>query len=533
MKKTSFLNGFNAKLALAVMAFTGSLLTGCYKDDGLGVVVPPVQDAQYVVSGSIYLVGATTTAPAAADYTITATQGGKSFTATKATGTFTIAGLSSGIVEITASATGYKSSTKSIEIAPLKAGQAAVYPVTFLLAPDIELEDVKYELTVKAVDIDNIAAGDIGATITVYKQSDMSKLDDISNLPAGGYAVRAEATGYTPTIQMLTLPAKQVVKGSPAEKYATTVLLSKNPIQITVTGTLKIGGQQITAQIVRMKNKLTGEYYKGEGNTNTSHFTFYVPEGDFEAAAATRADAPKLNATLEIIDENSKTVTLDVEFAKPEAGESGDTNSQVDVAINFVAKVGVIEGTPVMGADLTETFTPAIVNATDAAKSYKYTLPIKKGFIVKGTPKTIADNDIDAGSALGKAIDKAMTDARKEAIPPHDDPDYTNDTQELLFNLDANTALISITSRQAFIPVQLKVIGVDCTTTTTVDGEETKKETVGTTDVDVYDWYEQAGLAEMDTPATRGIDHGHDHDNSHGHGHGEGGNAGGGVIEPE
>ena len=40
MKKKSFFNGYNAKLALAVVALTGSLLTGCYKDEGLDIIDP-------------------------------------------------------------------------------------------------------------------------------------------------------------------------------------------------------------------------------------------------------------------------------------------------------------------------------------------------------------------------------------------------------------------------------------------------------------------------------------------------------------
>ena len=40
MKKKSLFSGFNAKLALTVVALSGALLTGCYKDEGLDVNGP-------------------------------------------------------------------------------------------------------------------------------------------------------------------------------------------------------------------------------------------------------------------------------------------------------------------------------------------------------------------------------------------------------------------------------------------------------------------------------------------------------------
>ena len=56
MKKKSFFNGFNAKLALAVVALTGSLLTGCYKDEGLDIIDPDqigLPAATYTLVGTV------------------------------------------------------------------------------------------------------------------------------------------------------------------------------------------------------------------------------------------------------------------------------------------------------------------------------------------------------------------------------------------------------------------------------------------------------------------------------------------------
>ena len=57
MKKKSFFSGFNAKMALAIVALSGALLTGCYKDDGLDVNGPAgeviLPNATYTITGSV------------------------------------------------------------------------------------------------------------------------------------------------------------------------------------------------------------------------------------------------------------------------------------------------------------------------------------------------------------------------------------------------------------------------------------------------------------------------------------------------
>ena len=57
MKKKSLFSGFNAKLALTVVALSGALLTGCYQDEGLDANSPggnsnPLTPV-YVISGVV------------------------------------------------------------------------------------------------------------------------------------------------------------------------------------------------------------------------------------------------------------------------------------------------------------------------------------------------------------------------------------------------------------------------------------------------------------------------------------------------
>ena len=94
MKKKSFFNGYNAKLALAVVALTGSLLTGCYKDEGLDIIDPDqsvtLPAAQYTITGTIYSAEGTILTNA----TVASDKG----TVTQNSGSFTISGLSHGAV---------------------------------------------------------------------------------------------------------------------------------------------------------------------------------------------------------------------------------------------------------------------------------------------------------------------------------------------------------------------------------------------------------------------------------------------------
>ena len=67
MKKKSLFSGFNAKLALTVVALSGALLTGCYKDEGLDVNGPAgevtLPAPVYTIDGTV--VDAETLAPIA------------------------------------------------------------------------------------------------------------------------------------------------------------------------------------------------------------------------------------------------------------------------------------------------------------------------------------------------------------------------------------------------------------------------------------------------------------------------------------
>ena len=150
MKKKNYFSGFNACKAFAILALSGALLTGCYKDDGLdvngqvGEVVLPA--ATYTINGSV-IDGATGAAINNAAITVTPSSAlkinGGSFTAT----------VQPGDVTITVTATDYTTVTKVVTINAIDAGQAAVYsqiiPMVSTVA-EAESRVVDFDVTVDA-----------------------------------------------------------------------------------------------------------------------------------------------------------------------------------------------------------------------------------------------------------------------------------------------------------------------------------------------------------------------------------------------
>ena len=114
MKKRNFLSGISAKMALTIVALSGALLTGCYKDDGLDVNAPVdsiiIPAATYTISGIV--VDAETFAPINGA-TIT---GGIS--ATTVDGSFAVNVSSPSTYTLDVAATNYASTTSAVVVKP-------------------------------------------------------------------------------------------------------------------------------------------------------------------------------------------------------------------------------------------------------------------------------------------------------------------------------------------------------------------------------------------------------------------------------
>lgn len=120
------------------MALTGSLLTGCYKDEGLDIIDPDqsvtLPAAQYTITGTIYSAeGTILTAATVEQIKVLLLQ---------SSGSFTISGLSAGAVKVTAKCTGFEKQETTVNIAELNRDKLPVYPVNFVLGKTATTKEV-------------------------------------------------------------------------------------------------------------------------------------------------------------------------------------------------------------------------------------------------------------------------------------------------------------------------------------------------------------------------------------------------------
>lgn len=134
MKKKSFLGGISAKIALLVLAVSGALLTGCYKDDGLDASNPGggttvLDDAVYTITGSITDINTGAAIP-----NPVVTCDGQSVGVVAGTYSVKIAKFTSATKDVTLTfkATGYNEDqtiTRVVTLNKVEDGQAVVYPL--------------------------------------------------------------------------------------------------------------------------------------------------------------------------------------------------------------------------------------------------------------------------------------------------------------------------------------------------------------------------------------------------------------------
>ncbi|GEM_PF-5523815 len=140
MKMKSYFSGFNAKMALALLAISGTVLTGCYEKEDGDVPFPYVPlDATYTAVVTV------TDENGLTDATVTAT--GLSFTS--ADGAYTATTKESGTYEITATKTGYEPKKGSITFEKANAGEKVVKYLNIALASGSSKDDLQYTYTSK------------------------------------------------------------------------------------------------------------------------------------------------------------------------------------------------------------------------------------------------------------------------------------------------------------------------------------------------------------------------------------------------
>ena len=239
MKKKSFFSGFNAKMALAIVALSGALLTGCYKDDGLDVNGPAgeviLPNATYTITGSVVNPNGELIANGDATMTI----GGASVELNG--GSFTYQTETTGPVSIVVTPKNtevYKGTvTTTVDIKEVAAGQAAVYNKTIVLPfadvvpePEPEYVDVEYNLNIVTYASNNLTTPMAPANYSVK----INNAALANPYAAGVVNVLVEPTdalgeakaNYGIFTTAITLQKYQVLKDAPESEKIVNVLVN-------------------------------------------------------------------------------------------------------------------------------------------------------------------------------------------------------------------------------------------------------------------------------------------------------------------
>lgn len=518
MKKKSFFNGINAKVALVVLALSGALFTGCYKDDGLdangptGEVVLPA--AKYTVSGTV--IDAETLQPVAnaSVNTVATVSGGFSFAVTDVP-------AEGKEVTLTAEAEGYAPTTTSVKVLQVSSGQSAVYTTVIALSKTVEVP-VYYNLTVNAVD-ENMAAI-ATAKNELHKAKDLSAIDPSAwgELANGSYVIKTSDAAYVTLITNLELPAvtRKVAYGSDAanagkiiEDKDIVVILTAAPVNLVkVGGDMKIGGEWLVAKAVRMYNKTTGTQYFGRDNANTYIYGFDVPVTEF--ASITRADGEKsILAEFVIIDQNDIVVTFTHKIIAPATAPGEDAAMHVSMEFEFE-----LDKTSDVKSDKRAPWTANLSNTSD-------TEVVTGEFNVHG---------VKVGNEWGEDYAASAKEVLKPGSPMYN----------ALVSTYGAIGLVGVTETEVKVPYEIQPSSILTTAvfveTYAIDIYKVGKLIVKTTvdnvtssqECDIKGLTTVKGVLNNYQPMTvtgeysyKGIDHTH--------GHGGNYNAGGGIIEVE
>lgn len=514
MKKKNFLNGMNAKMALAVVALSGALLTGCYKDEGLDANTPggevTLPAATYTIAGTV--LDAETLQPinasdakvtTAADGTATITNGGFSLAVTSVSGEKT--------VSLVASATGYESTTVDVKVKELKAGQSAVYtPVIMMQAK----KDGTYNLTVKVYD-ENATIID-GAKVVVFNEAMQDVTANMSKLAAGTYIVKASKAGYVTKTTEVILPS---IKAN--ESKTINVILTKAATgNVRLSGTLKIGNDYLNAKSIELKNAAGKVLGAASGYT----YNFSVPTSEFKPVAKTKAAVDEFvnmeaEFTFAIVDQNNAVIkykrTFKISVAEDGTVE-GETGSEGGANVDLIFAVE----TEVASEAINDAWTIERITTVDWCNedneafkfNFKYTQYSGTELINKDAVKA-AINALGTG-AIYDAAYAALTNYAGIVV-------VENVVKEI--EIPALTLLKTVKTTQEFTESVVVVKDI------TVNGEPADAADLVASFKDVKANTKTAEQKVFDASDTETIEHAH----AHGHGHGANPNAGGGIVEAE
>lgn len=290
MKKKSFFNVFNAKMALSIVALSGALLTGCYKDDGLDADAPVgeivLPEATYTLSGNVI---AAETGNALEAVTVTVTPGTQ---IKNAAGVFAYS-VAPGTVTIKAAAEGYAPVTRAIEVTKINKGQSATYTQTIVMNKVAEAtKAAKYDVKVQAYGGKSLELLDPSKyTATINAEPAIALKDGkFADVPFGDYVVtfteKLEA-GATATLQKfnasislseITVPASDKNIVVMVSGYMPAIDAPKEVTMLYADFTDMTSGK--IENVLRAWVNKNGVKVEASVQSNINHFAFEVPTAD-------------------------------------------------------------------------------------------------------------------------------------------------------------------------------------------------------------------------------------------------------------
>ncbi|MDL2299264.1 carboxypeptidase-like regulatory domain-containing protein [Bacteroides sp. OttesenSCG-928-E20] len=527
MKKKSFFRSYSAKLALAVLAVSGVLLTGCSKDDGIEIKGPsvtmpeiniPPSDQTYSVVVSV--LDAKTMQPVASS--VSDGTDSKATTTTNGVVTFSYKTAPNKTYTATPTDSKYNTGTAKLEAAAISNG-VAVYPITIYLLkesdpePQPEETEYKYDLTVKAVDY---VSGDpiSSATIKVSKITEDASVEmtSLNNLEAGAYLIEASAEGYVSTTVRKVLGKVMGLGELENIKIEMEVGLYKEeevPPTIDyykVYGDVKLNDLDLDYTSIKIYN--ANDRTKVYTNNATSpKFSVDIPEGDFKPVTrALAAGDYTVDLYFEIIDVEGNKFEFTKTFTLTVSGDGIGIASD-DLLVKAVIEAVESEGqdevkTKVIGKDL------QLYNETaeTVTTSVKFAMLSGTQVIVDATPSQSPIGKLLAAELEKEEYNKTDYTAVSHTIKDIPVPAYTEITEasyDQVFTTVVTTFKLSIT-----------IEGGEPTTTELTTGKVTKT---------------TAQVVTVNNLNFKTISMSHNHGIDHGHSHGGGTNAGGGIIEGE